>query len=73
MQARLDFLIAPLSSGQLLHEQHQLLEVHLLQLRRPVDEEHRANLGRELDGALQSLPSGGGLHRGLLVGPFQNN
>jgi len=44
-QKSFNLLITPFSSWQFLHEQHQLLIVHLFQLRRPVDEKHSTNLG----------------------------
>mmetsp|Transcript_125008 Transcript_125008/g.353844 ORF Transcript_125008/g.353844 Transcript_125008/m.353844 type:complete len:203 (+) Transcript_125008:23-631(+) len=54
-EERLDLLGAPLPRRELLHEQHQLLEVHLFQLRRPVDEEHGAHVDVEGGEALGGL------------------
>jgi len=54
----LNLLRAPLPCGQLLHKQHQLLEIHLLQLRRPIDEEDCADVdveGRETFGGLRDV------------------
>lgn len=43
----LNFLLSPVRCWEVLDENHQLLEVHFLELRRPKDEEDRAHVDME--------------------------